>query len=221
MANDVASLIRSTSERLGIDPVDLGTAISYESAGTFDPKVQGPTTKWGQHIGLIQMGETQRKEYGITPDSPLPDQFNAIERYLRDRGVRPGMGLLDIYSTINAGRPGRYSASDAAAGGAPGTVADKVRSMAAHRMRAQLLLNGKIDAAAAAPRVTTTAAQASGGSAPLSLAPEGEDADMSGFAALLEAARRYAASAQDNDLPDALPPLQVGPLQMRMGRRRA
>ena len=37
--------------------------------------------------------------------------LNAAENFLRDRGVKPGMGLLDIYSTINAGRPGSYDRS--------------------------------------------------------------------------------------------------------------
>jgi flagellar protein FlgJ len=47
------------------------------------------------------------------------------------------MGILDIYSAINAGGVGRYDRSDAAAGGAPGTVADKVNTqMAGHRAKA-------------------------------------------------------------------------------------
>jgi hypothetical protein len=65
----------------------------------------------------------------------------AVAKYLRDTGVKPGMGLLDVYSAINAGGVGRYGASDANNGGAPGNVRDKVENqMAAHRQKAMALL---------------------------------------------------------------------------------
>ena len=51
--------IVQTARSLGINPVDLATVISYETAGTFDPTKRGPTTQWGQHRGLIQFGEPQ------------------------------------------------------------------------------------------------------------------------------------------------------------------
>jgi hypothetical protein len=60
---------------------------------------------------------------------------------LADTGVKPGMGLKDIYSAINAGGVGRYGARDAQQGGAPGTVADKVeQQMGGHRTNAMNLL---------------------------------------------------------------------------------
>ncbi len=144
-SNDPKSQLRDSivaeATRAGINPLDLATAMSYETAGTFDPWKKGPTTKWGEHRGLIQWGEPQREKYGIGPDTPIPDQVKASVDYLIDRGVKPGMGLMDIYSAINAGGVGRYGASDAAAGGAPGTVADKVNyQMAGHRDKAAALL---------------------------------------------------------------------------------
>lgn len=143
---DIRSGILSAAQSLGVDPVDLATAISYETAGTFDPIKAGPTTKWGQHRGLIQFGEPQAQQYGVDWNDPIGSQLGpegAVVRYLRDTGVRPGMGLLDIYSAINAGGVGRYGASDAAAGGAPGTVRDKVeQQMAGHRAKAQALIGG-------------------------------------------------------------------------------
>ena len=138
--NPLVRSIRSTAEEIGINPVDLATAISYETGGTFDPWKRGPTTKWGQHRGLIQWGEPQRAQYGVTQDSTPEQQMAAVGQYLRDRGVKPGMGLLDVYSAINAGRVGRYGASDEKAGGAPGNVADKVASMGDHRARAARFL---------------------------------------------------------------------------------
>lgn len=139
-SGDVKTGIQSTAEALGVDPVDLATAISYETAGTFDPTKAGPKTQWGQHKGLIQFGEPQAQKYGVDWENPVGSQLGpdgAVAKYLRDTGVKPGMGLMDIYSAINAGRVGRYDASDANNGGAPGTVADKVNEqMAGHREKA-------------------------------------------------------------------------------------
>lgn len=141
---DLRNGIIATARALGIDPADLATAISYETAGTFDPTKRGPTTQWGQHRGLIQFGEPQAREYGVNWDDPLGSQLGpdgAVAKYLRKAGVRPGMGMMDIYSAINAGSVGRYGASDANNGGAPGTVADKVNGqMAGHRQKALALL---------------------------------------------------------------------------------
>jgi hypothetical protein len=117
--------------------------MSYETAGTFDPWKKGPTTQWGEHRGLIQWGEPQRQKYGVSQETPVAAQVDAAGRYLTDAGVKPGMGLLDVYSAINAGHVGLYGRSDANNGGAPGTVADKVNSqMGAHRQKAEQLLGG-------------------------------------------------------------------------------
>lgn len=143
---DIRSGILSAAGALGVNPLDLATAISYETAGTFDPMKTGPTTQWGQHRGLIQFGEPQAKQYGVSWDDPVGSQLGpqgAVANYLRDTGVKPGMGLLDIYSAINAGGVGRYNRSDANNGGAPGTVRDKVeKQMAGHRKKAEALLGG-------------------------------------------------------------------------------
>jgi len=145
--NPLVAGIQSTADALGIDPLDLATAISYETAGTFDPTKAGPTTQWGRHRGLIQFGEPQARQYGVDWNDPLGSQLGpdgAVAKYLRDTGVQPGMGLLDIYSAINAGGVGRYDRSDANNGGAPGTVRDKVENqMAGHRRNAMKLLGGQ------------------------------------------------------------------------------
>jgi hypothetical protein len=142
----LAAKISETAQALGISPIDLGTAISYETAGTFDPTKKGPTTQWGQHRGLIQFGEPQAKKFGVDWNDPVGSQLGpdgAVAKYLRETGVKPGMGMMDIYSAINAGHVGRYNRSDANNGGAPGTVADKVNNqMAGHRRNAEQLLAG-------------------------------------------------------------------------------
>lgn len=141
--NPLAQAITETATKLGISPVDLATAISYETGGTFDPWKAGPTTQWGQHRGLIQWGEPQAKQYGVHKDMPVADQVAAAGKYLTDRGVKPGHGLMEIYSAINAGSVGLNHRSDANNGGAPGTVADKVNyQMHGHRAKAERLLGG-------------------------------------------------------------------------------
>jgi hypothetical protein len=155
VAPDIATGIQTSAKALGIDPVDLATAISYETAGTFDPAKAGPRTQWGQHKGLIQFGEPQAKQYGVNWDDPVNSQLGdngAVVKYLKAAGVKPGMGMMDVYSAINAGRVGKYGASDANNGGAPGTVADKVNNqMAGHRAKAMALFGNKAPQMAPAP----------------------------------------------------------------------
>lgn len=158
MTPQIKAGIIATANALGMDPLDLATIISYETAGTFDPLQPGPTTKWGRHRGLIQFGEPQAQKFGVdfsSPQAALESQFGpdgAIARYYRAHGWQPGMSMLDAYSIVNAGAPGRYDASDAAAGGAPGTVRDKVeKQMDEHRRKAMALLGGQIDFPMPAP----------------------------------------------------------------------
>lgn len=151
---DLRSGIIATAEAIGADPLDLATAISYETAGTFNPTKRGPRTQWGQHRGLIQFGEPQARQHGVDWNDPIGSQLGpngAIASYFRSSGFKPGMSGLDLYSTINAGAPGRYRASDANNGGAPGSVRDKWENqMAGHRQKAAALL-GSLSATPAAP----------------------------------------------------------------------
>lgn len=137
------------AEARGLNPIDVATAISYETGGRFDPMIAGPTTQWGTHRGLIQFGEPQAKQHGVdfsNPDAAWRSQLDptsgAVWKYLDGAGVRPGMGLPEVYSAINAGSVGRMNASDANNGGAPGTVADKVAGMGPHREKAAQFLGG-------------------------------------------------------------------------------
>lgn len=140
----IAQGINESAAALGVDPIELATTISYETAGTFDATKKGPTTQHGQHRGFIQFGEPQAKQHGVDWNNPVASQLGengAVVSYLRNAGVKPGMGLLDIYSAINAGGVGLYGRSDAHNGGAPGTVADKVNTqMSGHRQKAEALM---------------------------------------------------------------------------------
>jgi len=140
---DIATGITSTANKLGISPIDLATAISYETGGTFDPLQLGPETKFGQHRGLIQFGEPQANQYGVsfeTRPQAISTQLGpgaGIYQYLKSVGIKPGMGLKQIYSAINTGGINNFEMTDERAGGMPGTVAEKVASMGDHRKNAQ------------------------------------------------------------------------------------
>lgn len=156
MAVDLRSLIIETANSIGASPLDLATAISYETAGTFDPLKKGPRTQHGQHRGFIQFGEPQAARFGVDWNNPVASQLGAdgaVAKYFKASGFKPGMSGLDLYSTINAGSPGRYSASDANNGGAPGDVRDKWENqMAGHRAKAQALLGGSYAGMADGPK---------------------------------------------------------------------
>lgn len=157
--------VRAAARQVGISPVDLATAIGYETGGTYNPVKKGPVTpQWGQHQGYIQFGEPQAKAAGIdfsTPERAMQTQLGiggGIANYLLGTGVKPGMGLADIYAAINTGgvSPERQRWTDAAAGGAPGTVAQKVAGMGDHARIATALLGGVTPTA---PSPTASAAR--------------------------------------------------------------
>ena len=142
--NDLAAAATQAARQLGISPVDLLTVMSYETGGTFNVNQKGGAG--GKYLGLIQFGPEEQRKYGVHPGMSVGEQMQAVVNFLQDRGFKPGMTIYDLYSTINAGSPGHYNASDAHNGGAPGTVADKVRTqMGDHRAKAEALLGGKFE----------------------------------------------------------------------------
>ena len=141
--DDMGSVIRSAASAIGTTARDLATVISYETSGTFSTSIRGGAGN--RHIGLIQFGPQEQLKYGAAIGQTFRQQMDAVVRYVVDRGFKPGMSLKDLYSTINAGRPGLYNRSDAANGGAPGTVADKVDfQMGAHRATGDRILNRQV-----------------------------------------------------------------------------
>lgn len=127
-----ADVLRQAAKELGTSPKDLATVISYESG--FNSKRWGG--KGGNYMGLIQFGPSERKQFGANDQQSFKEQMPAVVRYLKTRGFKPGMGLLDLYSTINAGSPGRYNASDG-----NGTVRSHVaRMQAQHAARVERFL---------------------------------------------------------------------------------
>lgn len=135
----IVSGAAKVAAQLGVSAKDLLTAISYETGGKFDPRIMGGAG--GQYFGLFQAGPEARQRYGLTTESSIEQQLEAMAKYLTDAGVKAGDGLLQIYAAINAGSAKKIYASDEANGGAPGTVLDKVSGqMGGHEARAQGLL---------------------------------------------------------------------------------
>lgn len=139
--NPLASAITKAADQLGISARDLATVISYETGGTFSTSIRGGAGN--RHIGLIQFGPTEQRMYGAAIGQALEDQMAAVVRYLQDRGLQPGMGLLDLYSTINAGRPGLYNRSD---DGGLTDIYGHIAKMQSHQAKADQVLAGVPDA---------------------------------------------------------------------------
>ena len=143
---------------LGIAPEVLATVISYETGGRFDPNIRGGQNRDGSgkgtFLGLIQMSETNQGIHGVKPGMSFEDQMPAVADYLKKNGLKPGMGLLDVYSIISTGRPGQYDRADV-----NGTVRQHVaRMQAEHGPRAKAFLEAKLGVDPA--RVAARAAEA-------------------------------------------------------------
>jgi hypothetical protein len=136
------SALTGAAGRLGINPRDLAAAISYETGGKFDPNIIGG--KGNRYRGLIQFGPEEQAKYGIRPGMSIEEQIPAVEAFLRDRGVKPGMGISEIYRTINGGNPNvSLNASDG-----NGTIAQHIeRIKAGHYGNADRFLGGGGDGA--------------------------------------------------------------------------
>lgn len=122
-----AAYIRQAAAELGANPQDLTKVIWFETGGTFSPAIWGG--RGHRYLGEIQFGPRERRQYGVSAHQSFGEQILCcVVAYLKDRGYRPGMGLMDLYSTVLAGRPGLYHANDG-----HGSVAHDVWKMS--RMR--------------------------------------------------------------------------------------
>lgn len=146
-AGELKDAIIREAKRIGANPEDLATLISFETAGTFNKDKAGPTTQHGQHRGLIQWGETQRRQFGVdTKNMSYDEQMRRVGDYMIANGYKPGMTGAQLYATVNAGSPYKTGASDAKNGGTWGSAADKWNyQMAGHRANAKKLLSLNTD----------------------------------------------------------------------------
>jgi hypothetical protein len=122
LSQDDLAYLREAAARDKYNADDAARLFSYESSNRSD--VWGG--KGNRYFGLFQAGPEERAQFGIDTEHPSArNQIDAFGKFLNARGYKPTMGLLDMYSTVNAGSPGHYSASDR-----PGmTVAKHVEAM--------------------------------------------------------------------------------------------
>ena len=126
-ANSTADVVRAAAQlagAIGAATEDILTVMQYESGGVWNK--YGGYNK--QYYGLLQFGPNERKTYGMPENAGVWEQLPAWIKFFKDRGFKPGMSFADLYSTINAGSPGRYNASDVAKGGKNTSVAAAVAS---------------------------------------------------------------------------------------------
>jgi len=154
---EMASGIKQIAKELGVSAEDVAAVISFETGGTMNPWKKGPTTKWGQHRGLIQWGEPQRKQYGVTQNSTITEQLQAVKKYMYDRGVRPGMSREEVYASVLAGHAKNVNSGPDANGTTPRSGAARMWN-SGHRWALQNLERG-----ARGSQGTSVAPQAPGG----------------------------------------------------------
>jgi len=101
--------LRKAAARDNYNPNDALKVFDYESSNR--PDVWGGKDK--KYFGIFQAGNSERKQFGIDTKHPnAQNQIDAFGKFLAARGYKPGMGLLDMYSTVLAGSPGHYNAKD-------------------------------------------------------------------------------------------------------------
>jgi len=113
--------LRQASKRDGYNADDALKVFEYESS--LRPDVWGGRGR--NYYGIFQAGPSERAQFGIDTKNPsAKNQIDAFGKFLHARGFKPGMGRMDMYSTVLAGSPGHYNRSDGA-----GTVAQHVARM--------------------------------------------------------------------------------------------
>lgn len=149
MTPEAIAYLKSKAQAAGYNPDDLLRVMNYESSG--DPTRWGG--KGGKYFGLIQFGAPERKQFGVDTEHPnAQNQIDATFKYLSARGFKPGMGLMDLYSTVLAGSPGHYNRTDGA-----GTVSQHV---------AKMMGGQPVTAMASAPATETPEPETPGSNAP-------------------------------------------------------
>jgi tape measure domain-containing protein len=104
-----ARALVTAAQTLGVNPLDLGAIIGFETAGTYRPNKRGGAG--GNYEGLIQMGPNERRAYGANANQSFEEQVTGpVVRYFQDRFRGVGMStqgadLLTLYRTVLGGNP--------------------------------------------------------------------------------------------------------------------
>jgi len=91
------------AKQLGLDPYEFGAFLSLEAGPNMDPNIVGGAG--GRHKGLIQFGQNEQQQYGISGPQTRAGQMPSVLQYFQDRGYKPGMGIARAYATVLGGNP--------------------------------------------------------------------------------------------------------------------
>jgi hypothetical protein len=136
--------IQYIASNLGVDPVDVATFINYETAGSL---VSGGYRRGldimggdgGNYLGWIQFSPYNQQKYGVQKGMNAMQMADAVTRYLKDAGIKPGDGLEMLYQAVQApAYLGRARAQGRVIGAdSNGTLTQHIKNMRSqHRNRA-------------------------------------------------------------------------------------
>lgn len=107
LSADKQKSISRVAKNIGVDENDLASIISFETAGTFNPKIKNPKSS---ATGLIQFmagtGGKAGSYYGMSRDQfsslSFDEQMKYVERYYKDRGFdgTKKRSLADAYTAV-------------------------------------------------------------------------------------------------------------------------
>jgi hypothetical protein len=172
---DIAYLQQS-AQTYGYTPQDVSNmqrVINYESSS--DPSRWGG--KGGRYFGLIQFGPNERQQFHVDTEHPnARNQIDAMWQFMKARGYKPGMGLLNAYSTVNAGSPGHFNASDG-----NGTVSSHVARMLGQPVSGPAVPTPPLRPMGLMSMGVTQSGQAEAPAPDTSLSPKPPEEDLSGL----------------------------------------
>lgn len=136
--------VQYIASNLGVDPVDVATFINYETAGSL---VSGSYRRGldimggdgGNYLGWIQFSPYNQQKYGVKKGMNAMQMAEAVTRYLKDAGIKPGDGLEMLYQAVQApAYLGRARAQGRVIGAdSNGTLTQHIKNMRSqHRNRA-------------------------------------------------------------------------------------
>lgn len=104
VASDIEFLqeVSAMAGRIGISEADLMAVMAFETRNTFSPSI--PNAKKSGAIGLIQFMPGTAIELGTTTEALAQmsrvEQLKYVEKYLVNKGIKPGAKLDDLYMTV-------------------------------------------------------------------------------------------------------------------------
>lgn len=154
------------AKQLGLDPYEFGAFLSLEAGPNMDPNIVGGAG--GRHKGLIQFGQNEQQQYGISGPQTRAGQMPAVLQYFQDRGYKPGMGIARAYATVLGGNPNVSLTAQDSFGTSVQSMLPRFRKGGDYYANAQRVLgdipaelSGQAPRGAAAPvaQIPTTTAQ--------------------------------------------------------------